>query len=370
MFSNGPQHVFDNNITVHNLGSTSTDMNWGDKKLVCDVSYGACYVTTASTPNFPVAHTIGEIQSNTVQGLTDPTTSSFIIANGLCEGHSSDSAIYPVCPRQPATASLFGQALLPHFYDNIYWSASSDGYMHGVMGTYQGLMMEIQGNGNFVVETEVEMVCPEIEGYEVGGAWGEYDEAVLSITAYSSCLAGTCILSTEDPSITLYSQHLDLGVDPSIMTLRFTSTKKKLSFGLKCTSVIRSATIYVEGELDDPTPIEPIGPGGEGTSFNEWFSDLSLGGKIGLFFGLVIFAITSVVVVLASDYLISWCIRRKMGYRKAPKDESLDDMEMESLDDYTDTPTAPKPVADPGDDVGGPMERLRSRMARLAALRR
>jgi hypothetical protein len=285
-FYSGNTILVGDNYTMTYIGSFQTSFNFLGKRLLIMGNKTNAWFTDASLKNVPIAGTVGEIQANNPTPFTNPTATSYRIASNICTGYLSDASWHYNCIPPPLGDVISGTSL-PSEVDGIYWSYSADDTLVGVISNPPGISLTLTGTGSLTFRTRRIQVCPLLSFDSVSGIWGSPVGAQAKLIGKSTCLAGKCVLSTLSTQIELDTPYLELDTIDQELIVFFRSNVKSVSFELSCTSLGKSHTVIVEGELDDPNPIEPITPPVvPDDGFNQWFDDLSLGAKIGFGIGV------------------------------------------------------------------------------------
>lgn len=284
-FQAGNSKVFGGNWTVTYSGSLQTSLNVIGSKLMVDVAKTTAYFVDASDKNVPVAGQVGEVQGNSRNSFLLPTPTSFRIAQDICSNFISDSDMFYNCVEPPLQNFVDTHNALPGLYDGIYWSYSSNDVLIGDILNPPGMSFTMQATGDMTFKTKRVQVCPKLTMIGLTGAWGDVAGARVILQGKSDCNPGKCILSTDTSYITLHTSILDLALDDKEFVVFFQSNKKSINFELSCTSLNNREIVEVIGELDDPSPIEPVPPPSEPNE--NFFERMSLGEQIGFIIGLV-----------------------------------------------------------------------------------
>jgi hypothetical protein len=189
--------------------------------------------------------------------------------------------------------------VLPATIDGVFWSYSTDNKLIGDVLTPPGLSLAMIGTGNLEFRTKRIQVCPVLEYDSMQGRWADPFGATIRLVGRSTCLPGRCVLSTFSQTVTLDTAFLTLDTEDTLVTVLFRSNSKQVNFELACSSLGETATVLIVGELDDPVPVIPVPDGIQPDGFNQWFDNLSLGGKIGVIIGIVVGSLLIMAVLIA-----------------------------------------------------------------------
>jgi hypothetical protein len=342
-FNAGNTRILGGNFSLTYIGSFQTSFNFFGQKVLIDESKSTAYFVEAAVKNVPIAGYPGEIQANNKSAFYNATPTSFIFANDICTRYLSDSAAHFECV-PPPLGGITSQTPLPRALDGIFWSYSTDDSLIGDVLNPPGLSLSMMGTGALKFKTARVQVCPVMEFLDVSGVWGSPVGAKVILKAHSTCLPGKCILSSYSTKITLDSVFLELAGDEVEYEVFFRSNTKEVNFELFCSSLGQSQSIVVIGELDDPTPIVPIGPPENPSGIVEWFDSLSLPNKIGFGIGISLAGILVIALLLILlwkmpdivEYVHNWRMTRQ-GYNNSEFEDfnATSDIPLES------TPSSP-----------------------------
>lgn len=342
------------------LMSTSVSSPYTDH-LTNDIVYGIDanegFYAPTSPVGSPTAGLIGEIQSNSASTLREGSPSGVKVAQGLCSRSLSDAAAVFVCS-QPAVMFSNHYPQIPGYINNLYWSMHDQNVVMALDQRESIVTMRLSSHTQATLTTVINEVCPTIVASGVViGCYNCPSGAEMEVIAKSDCHSGRCLLSTDTLAVSLGQSYLELGPSNSNYWIKFTSNTKRGAFTLTCQSGQHVSSTTIEFDLTDPSPLPPTGnqtvilppPG----SFNGWFDDLSIGGKIGLIIGWII----GVIVLLFLTYLtflgapiLCKYIRDKLAYSRLAESKSdmteedmisedvkqqfIDDIELDDLPEY------------------------------------
>jgi len=335
VFTAGASKVFGGNYSMTYLGSFQTSFDFFDHKILVSEDKTAAYFVEAAPPNLPMAGIPGEIQANSPHAFVNTNSESFIFSQDICKAYVSDSTAYFDCVAPPLNEVVKGTPL-PTISDGVLWTYSSDDTLIGDVLVPPGLTFSMIGTGDLKFITTRIQVCPVLEFVEIQGVWGSPTGAKATIRGFSRCLPGKCILSTVSTKITLDSVFLDLADEEEELFVFFRSNSKEVNFELNCQSLGESASIVVEGELADPTPITPVIPGDTPDGIVGWFDGLSHAGQIGFLVGislagLLILALLILAICYAPVIVAFFRSCTRKGYemiKRKKKDKKDKEVEM------------------------------------------
>lgn len=326
--SSGGDLVGFDNLTLTYYGTGTKEIFTGDDRLI--MSQGQQWFAKASQVNAPIAGMVGDIQGNSQASFTNPTPTSFIFASDICTGYMSDSSMQFLCRPSGVTAQS-GWRKLPTADSNAIWTMNEGYTLNADLLDPGSTMLGLDFETNAIISVKKTQVCPQIEFIGVNGFWGTDVPAAILLRGKSTCLPGPCILSVNSNEVVLaqYSTYLSLELEH--LSISFYASKKEVKFELTCKSLRQAVTILVEGELQDPEPVQPVEPPVPSEGFNHWFDDLSLGGKIGLFIGIFFFTVAAIGILLVANYLFGKygepAIRNK--YNQINTDEEIEELPSE-----------------------------------------
>jgi hypothetical protein len=164
----------------------------------------------------------------------------------------------------------------------------------------------------------------------LSGFWGVDYPAVATISGYSSCEVGTCVLYTLSQGYLLATQYLQLSAEAEDMEIHFWASTREVKMVVVCRSLTLERTVTIEGTLDDPDPIAPVEPP-SGGGFNHWYEDLSLAEKIGLIIGIIGSALLACIILVLADVFLPGLIASWWGYKAISENWSTNEAEMDVL---------------------------------------
>jgi hypothetical protein len=323
-------------VTLTYFGSGTMDVYNGVEKLI--IAQGEAWFADASEVNNPVAGRVGDIQANSVEALANPSPSSFRIAKDICSVYYSDSTANYVCTN-PGVTGLGGWTKLPTSVGDTVWRLIDGNTMEGILlnPASTNLGMNLQGNYKLVVKKS--QVCPVLQFQGLAGFWGTNAPATIVLVGHSSCLPGYCVLTVDSNTVVLGQSSLFIPAEDASLSVSFHASQQHVKFQLHCRSLAQTTTVEVEGDLDDPVPVQPDLPPIPAQGFNHWFDDLSIGAKFGMFFGVIMVSLIAIALLIALD----WWINPKLKdfvenrYKKLPESEPEDQVSSDSGDTLSDS---------------------------------
>lgn len=235
-----------NDIELNNLGLESIDF---ENILPSYYNiYNETEITSGSTRGLPEEGKIGDIQSNTMEGLD---TGDFIYSNNILISHTKDDATDDiiVVTAPPGWRNTNAPKIMDGDFVQDRWNYNAD------MNTWEtdvtrtvGLSLSILFPDTLVFSEQINQVCPKVD--KVSPVIGCYDcdsGFSFNITAFSQCLSGSAVLSCD--GIDIQNPLVDL-IDSERGYEIFAKTKDEK---VKTTCYLGEDSFDLNGELYPPS---------------------------------------------------------------------------------------------------------------------
>jgi len=204
------------------------------------------FAVLASPANQGQPNTIGDIQGPTSGAFTSPTSSSFNVVSNLATPQFHQSSV-----THQFTASGLATVerhRLPYIINGLLWTYQ-DGKIRTNLTSPFGLILSAEADG-FITSRQFDAVCPEVEFVTGSGCYGCYlNASVFTIRGHSSCLRGTCTVSTQDPHLTIISQTVTFELTDTLIPISIIASAPDIDTDLTFTCSGSTVILHVNATL-------------------------------------------------------------------------------------------------------------------------
>lgn len=296
-------------------------INWGGKRVVINSAKSSAWIADTALTNSPNSDIIGDIQSDTVTGLTNPSSNSFQYARTIVSWFSDCHRTY-FSYAQPGMQYLNNFPKFPTTYTGFLWSYNPSVGLTAPVNRVNNALVTITLKQDLTLYILDDLICPYVEVISTSGCFHCPESAIMTIKFRSTCQPGSCVVSTgnfQTLNTTIYlSNTLTTG------TIAFYSNIQNVVGNLTITCKERSYSARFNATLIDPSTVYERAPDGYSVP-PAGGSSTDLGGLFGV--GkttsdaiLAIIIIVAVIVILIIITVIIFKVRKN----KNP-DESLND---------------------------------------------
>jgi len=340
-------------FTVEPIGSLARTLVLPKPQVAISYSGGSMYFINAAPTGAPQKALFGDVQGSSYSSLinVNPFSVSFDHAIATCTT-TQDGALCTATQSGVSKQRAIGANwTIPNMFNGVMWEVSENQFLVA-SDPQPGAVQVNLISTDLALIRNTNTVCVVLTDItDIGGSYGSNEAAWLTLTAYSSCTAGWCTLSSNDLIILTPAILLTTNPAGAEYLIRYQiNTATSSGVTLTCSAVGSSATIDLEdhtfnapsidvGENDTITSVAG-GPNGSppGTIFlpDGWFS-LDLGSQIGSVIGAVAGGIVALLAIGLIYYLCTkdpnpgnWptIINNVVKYDNVGKD----DEEMEELE--------------------------------------
>jgi hypothetical protein len=338
--------AINSNFTLKVEGSLeSHDISFGTTRLITsETSYGARFGDAPGAGVLVAGH-IGDVQSATLSGFTNPTPTSFRFAHGIAESYlGGGTATYSFS--SPGIHGIGILPQLPTLQAGVLWGVSQDYTLIGIDPTPGAIVLTLTTNQPVTFTKLINEICPKVSFLNVTGCYNCAAGVSIYVSILSTCLDGTVVIKEVgiDKEVEVVTMSMSITRTVSIQKVIITTERKHLDIEMTFQSGPNIDKIHVVATLDEPPDL--VGDDGQvivrnetgsSNNFNDWFSNLNLGAKIGFSIGVGISGLLILGVLILVGYMVINKaslseLRRLIPENKSSKDDITENKESEDLE--------------------------------------
>jgi len=278
---------------------------FGSQKVIC--GQGECRLGFAAEPNGPVTGGIGDMQSNTLEGLTNCQFSFPFETISVNYGNSGAKATYPPV----GLATFWNYPTFPLTLGGIQFSSA--GSM--LIGNYIGgtnTAITVTFPANYTLSIVKSEVCPDVTFLGLQGCYSCAIGSQLCFKGRSTCAPGYVYVSSKTLSLNAYRQQLNSTDGEFCIALSSTVAHVDGMVNFDNYNVSVNGTLYSWDyvvQRNYSTIFTPMTMGGLGLGD---LPGLTADGQL----TIIIICIVVAVILLVGGVILVVCCTRKQQYSK------------------------------------------------------